>query len=66
MSSNHCNEHSKAKNNNNDNEVYPSIHIFDLNKYKYNESKKISSSQSINQLNNKINLYLPQTFKKSD
>ena len=42
---------------------YPSIHIFDLNKYKYNQSKKISSSQSINQLNNKINEYLPQSFK---
>eukprot|EP00484_Ammonia_sp_Unknown_P029119 CAMPEP_0197025294 /NCGR_PEP_ID=MMETSP1384-20130603/5679_1 /TAXON_ID=29189 /ORGANISM="Ammonia sp." /LENGTH=607 /DNA_ID=CAMNT_0042453811 /DNA_START=38 /DNA_END=1861 /DNA_ORIENTATION=+ len=41
----------------------PTIHIFDLNKYKYNEAKKISSSHSINQLNSKLNEYLPQSVK---
>eukprot|EP00485_Elphidium_margaritaceum_P012305 CAMPEP_0202693826 /NCGR_PEP_ID=MMETSP1385-20130828/7840_1 /ASSEMBLY_ACC=CAM_ASM_000861 /TAXON_ID=933848 /ORGANISM="Elphidium margaritaceum" /LENGTH=568 /DNA_ID=CAMNT_0049349565 /DNA_START=472 /DNA_END=2178 /DNA_ORIENTATION=- len=41
----------------------PSIHVFDLNKYKYNESKKVSSSDSINQLNSRLNEYLPVSVK---
>eukprot|EP01084_Bolivina_argentea_P100431 180330_1 len=40
-----------------------SVHIFDLNKYKYNESKKISSSQSINRINSKLNEFLPHSIK---
>merc|ERR1712154_126185 len=39
------------------------IHIFDLNKYKYNESKKISSSQHINQTANKFSEFLPPSIK---
>merc|ERR1712154_212929 len=40
-----------------------SVHIFDLNKYKYNESKKISSSQHINQTANKFSEFLPPSIK---
>merc|ERR1712048_442985 len=40
-----------------------SVHIFDLNKYKYNESKKISSLQHINQTANKMSEFLPNSIK---
>merc|ERR1712129_474054 len=40
-----------------------SMHIFDLNKYKYNESKKISSSLHINQTANKMSEFLPHSIK---
>ena len=60
----HHHHHNNNNSNNNDTQIiYPSIHIFDLNKYKYNESKKISSSQSINQFGYKLNEYLPQSVK---
>ena len=40
-----------------------SVHIFDLNKYKYNESKKISSSQHINQTADQFSKFLPPSIK---